>query len=96
VFYQIPPDRLGNPLATPAPIQKFRVFRVFRGLVRFVLAKSGIQEHITGQRGENAMDNGKFATESLALSAAGGALGLLFGVWSAHALTAFLPTAFLT
>jgi predicted permease len=32
----------------------------------------------------------QFFTESLVLSAAGGALGLLFGVWSARALTGFL------
>lgn len=32
----------------------------------------------------------QFLTESLVLSAAGGGLGLLFGVWSAHALTGFL------
>ncbi len=32
----------------------------------------------------------QFFTESLVLSAAGGALGLLFGVWSARSLTGFL------
>jgi predicted permease len=32
----------------------------------------------------------QFLTESLVLSAAGGVLGLLFGVWSARALTGFL------
>jgi predicted permease len=32
----------------------------------------------------------QFFTESLVLSAAGGAIGLLFGVWSARALTGFL------
>ncbi len=32
----------------------------------------------------------QFLTESLALSAGGGTLGLLFGVWSARALTGFL------
>ncbi len=37
----------------------------------------------------------QFLTESLLLSAAGGTLGLLFGVWSAHALTGFLASSVL-
>jgi len=37
----------------------------------------------------------QFLTESLLLSAAGGTLGLLFGVWSAHALSGFLASSVL-